>query len=92
MLSELKLLVAVLRSEKENSQKEGTPVAGSSTAEPDGLRGGCCRWVFLWSFSGCVSDKNEEEQQPMIALVLVLAVVVVSFFLEFVFGMDRAER
>jgi len=28
----------------------------------------------------------------MIALVLVLAVVVVSFFLEFVFGMDRAER
>jgi hypothetical protein len=67
MKSELKLLVAALRSEKENSEKDDTP-APPADAGSVPMEGG---WVWVWSwacccsFSGCVSVRKEDAQQPM---------------------------
>lgn len=67
MKSELKLLVAALRSEKENSEKDETTAPPADTGSAP-IEGG---WVWVWSwacccsFSGCVSVRKEDSQQPM---------------------------
>lgn len=65
MNSELKLLVEAMSSERENPVKAGTATwAGSGAAEG----GGWFCWMGPWalgSFSGWVSLKGDDSQQPM---------------------------